>query len=106
MVVAVGNIFRGVAVASKGGDRVTGDHMGMLATIINALALATSRASSISTRSCCRRSPCPRSARASRSAQRSNHLSLGPRGDLRRRHRQSVLYDRFCSCLRAAEMGR
>ena len=37
-----GNIFRGVAVASKGGDRVTGDHMGMLATVINALALATS----------------------------------------------------------------
>ena len=41
-VVGGGNIFRGVAVASKGGDRVTGDHMGMLATVINALALATS----------------------------------------------------------------
>ena len=39
-----GNIFRGVAVASKGGDRVTGDHMGMLATVINALALRTSLA--------------------------------------------------------------
>ena len=37
-----GNIFRGVAVASKGGDRVTGDHMGMLATVINSLALRTS----------------------------------------------------------------
>jgi uridylate kinase len=42
VVVGGGNIFRGVAVASKGGDRVTGDHMGMLATAINALALATS----------------------------------------------------------------
>ncbi|WP_281409580.1 UMP kinase [Martelella sp. HB161492] len=42
LVVGGGNIFRGVAVASKGGDRVTGDHMGMLATVINALALATS----------------------------------------------------------------
>jgi uridylate kinase len=42
VVVGGGNIFRGVAVASKGGDRVTGDHMGMLGTIINALALATS----------------------------------------------------------------
>jgi uridylate kinase len=31
-----------VAVASKGGDRVTGDHMGMLATVINSLALRTS----------------------------------------------------------------
>ncbi len=29
VVVGGGNIFRGVAVASKGGDRVTGDHMGM-----------------------------------------------------------------------------
>jgi uridylate kinase len=42
VVVGGGNIFRGVAVASKGGDRVTGDHMGMLATVITALALATS----------------------------------------------------------------
>ncbi|KTR08526.1 uridylate kinase [Aureimonas ureilytica] len=42
VVIGGGNIFRGVAVASKGGDRVTGDHMGMLATVINALALRTS----------------------------------------------------------------
>ncbi len=34
-----GNIFRGLAIAAKGGDRVTGDHMGMLATVMNALAL-------------------------------------------------------------------
>lgn len=39
IVVGGGNIFRGVAVAAKGGDRVTGDHMGMLATVMNALAL-------------------------------------------------------------------
>ena len=39
VVVGGGNIFRGVAVAAKGGNRVTGDHMGMLATVINALAL-------------------------------------------------------------------
>jgi len=42
VVIGGGNIFRGVAVASKGGDRVTGDHMGMLATAINSLALRTS----------------------------------------------------------------
>ncbi len=42
IVIGGGNIFRGVAVASKGGDRVTGDHMGMLGTVINALALRTS----------------------------------------------------------------
>lgn len=39
VVVGGGNIFRGVAVASKGGDRVTGDHMGMLATVMNGLAM-------------------------------------------------------------------
>ncbi len=42
VVIGGGNIFRGVAVASMGGDRVTGDHMGMLATVINSLALRTS----------------------------------------------------------------
>ena len=39
IVIGGGNIFRGVAGASKGMDRVTGDHMGMLATVINGLAL-------------------------------------------------------------------
>ena len=39
MVVGGGNIFRGVQLAEAGLDRVTGDHMGMLATVINALAL-------------------------------------------------------------------
>jgi uridylate kinase len=34
-----GNFFRGVAAAAKNMDRVTGDHMGMLATVINSLAL-------------------------------------------------------------------
>ena len=39
IVVGGGNIFRGVAEQAKGMDRVTADHMGMLATVINALAL-------------------------------------------------------------------
>jgi uridylate kinase len=39
LVVGGGNFFRGVAAAAKNMDRVTGDHMGMLATVINALAL-------------------------------------------------------------------
>ena len=34
-----GNIFRGISGASNGMDRVQGDHMGMLATVINGLAL-------------------------------------------------------------------
>ncbi|MBI5400213.1 UMP kinase [Candidatus Saganbacteria bacterium] len=39
IVVGGGNIFRGVAGAVKGIDRATGDYMGMLATVINSLAL-------------------------------------------------------------------
>jgi uridylate kinase len=38
MVLGGGNIFRGVAAAAHQMDRVSGDHMGMLATVINALA--------------------------------------------------------------------
>ncbi len=34
-----GNIFRGVSLAAQGADRVSGDHMGMLATIMNAICL-------------------------------------------------------------------
>lgn len=39
VVIGGGNIFRGVAGASNGMDRVQGDYMGMLATVINGLAL-------------------------------------------------------------------
>ncbi|PKG50006.1 MULTISPECIES: UMP kinase [Olleya] len=39
IVIGGGNIFRGVAGAMNGMDRVQGDHMGMLATVINGLAL-------------------------------------------------------------------
>jgi len=39
MVIGGGNIFRGVSGATEGIDRVAGDHMGMLATVINSLAL-------------------------------------------------------------------
>jgi len=39
LVVGGGNFFRGVAAAAQKMDRVTADHMGMLATVINALAL-------------------------------------------------------------------
>ncbi len=39
VVIGGGNIFRGAGLAESGIDRVTGDHMGMLATVINSLAL-------------------------------------------------------------------
>lgn len=41
IVIGGGNIFRGLSGASKGFDRVKGDHMGMLATVINSLALSS-----------------------------------------------------------------
>lgn len=39
VVIGGGNIFRGAGLAQSGIDRVTGDHMGMLATVMNSLAL-------------------------------------------------------------------
>ncbi|MDZ7386655.1 MAG: uridine monophosphate kinase, partial [candidate division KSB1 bacterium] len=39
LVVGGGNIFRGLSASARGMDRVTADYMGMLATVINALAL-------------------------------------------------------------------
>jgi uridylate kinase len=39
VVIGGGNIFRGAGLAESGIDRVTGDHMGMLATVVNSLAL-------------------------------------------------------------------
>jgi uridylate kinase len=39
LVVGGGNIFRGIALAARSMDRVQGDHMGMLATVINSLAM-------------------------------------------------------------------
>src|SRR5207237_4093623 len=42
IVIGGGNIFRGIAASAGGMDRATADYMGMLATIINALALQDS----------------------------------------------------------------
>ena len=39
IVVGGGNIFRGISGAARGMDRATGDYMGMLATVMNALAV-------------------------------------------------------------------
>jgi len=51
LVVGGGNLFRGAELSSAGMDRVTGDHMGMLATVMNALALRDAlERSNISTR--------------------------------------------------------
>ena len=41
LVIGGGNLFRGAELSAAGLDRVTGDHMGMLATVMNALAMQT-----------------------------------------------------------------
>ena len=45
IVIGGGNIFRGISGATKGFDRVKGDQMGMLATVINSLALSSALSS-------------------------------------------------------------
>ena len=65
VVVGGGNIFRGLAGAAKGMDRATADYMGMLATVMNALALPErARAARRRRRASCRPSRCRRCARA------------------------------------------
>lgn len=51
LVIGGGNLFRGASLSAAGLDRVTGDHMGMLATVMNALAMRDAlERSNISTR--------------------------------------------------------
>ena len=70
IVVGAGNIYRGLDGAAAGMDRATGDYMGMLATVLNALTLQDAlekhrRAhAGASRRSTSRRSPSPTSAAA------------------------------------------
>ena len=75
IVIGGGNIFRGLSGASRGFDRVKGDQMGMLATVINSLA---------SHRRTLQPGPRHRIARTGR-----NRHYLGRNG-------KSVLYDRYC----------
>ena len=62
VVVGGGNIFRGLQGAAKGMDRATADYMGMLATVMNALAFQNALEHLKTPARGCRRSRCPRSA--------------------------------------------
>lgn len=95
LVIGGGNIFRGAGLAAGGMDRVTGDQMGMLATVINALAMqdaleklgAKARVmSAIKINDVCEDYIRRRAIR---------HLEKGPPGDLRCRRRQPVLHHRL-----------
>lgn len=63
LVIGGGNIFRGLAGAAKGMDRVSADHMGIMATVMNALAMQGVLENKASTRASFRPSPCRRCAR-------------------------------------------
>ena len=94
IVIGGGNIIRGLAASHRGIDRVTGDHMGMLATVINALALqdASGKAGCHDPGSDRHRDPgCGGAVYPA-----PGHASSGEAtsGDFRGRHRQSVLHDR------------
>jgi uridylate kinase len=60
IVVGAGNIFRGVSGASQGIDRATADYMGMLATVMNSMALQDALRKLSTHSGCFRPSPCRR----------------------------------------------
>jgi uridylate kinase len=93
VVIGGGNIFRGEGLARSGMDRVTGDQMGMLATVINALAMQDALEalglyarvmSAIRINEVCE---------GLHTTTRSAAPGEGPDHDLRRRHRQPLLHD-------------
>ena len=95
VVVGGGNFFRGVAEQAKDMDRVSADHMGMLATVINALALqdALEKQGVLHPRAV--RDRDEPGCRAVHPPPRHAPPGKRPRGDLRRRHRESLFLDRY-----------
>ena len=94
IVVGGGNIYRGLAAQASGMDRATADYMGMLATVLNALALqdALEKVDVHDARAVGDRDL--RGRRALHPPPRDAPPREGPHRDLRRRHRQPVLHDR------------
>ena len=92
VVIGGGNIIRGNTLAAAGVERSTADYMGMLGTVINALAVQSviEQHVGIPTRSC-RRSRCLRCASPTSGAVRCGTWRRACR-DLCRRHRQPVLH--------------
>ena len=94
LVIGGGNIFRGVSAAASGMERASGDYMGMLATVMNALAMqsALERQRRADPRAV--GDPDDHGLRALYPPPRRAPPGEGPGGDLRRRHRQPVLHHR------------
>ena len=94
LVIGGGNIFRGLSGAAVGMERASADYMGMLATVINSLAMQNE----LERRGVSHPRPVGDldavGVRALYPAPRDAPSRKGPGRDLRRRHRQSVLHDR------------
>ena len=89
MVIGGGNIFRGLAGAAKGIDRATADYMGMLATVMNALAMQAALERIGPGQPGPVRHPHEQCLRALYPPPRDSPYGKGPGGDFRRRNRQS-----------------
>ena len=94
VVIGGGNLFRGLAASAKGMDRATADYMGMLATVINALALQDALEHQGVADAGRLRDRDARGRRAVHPPARRAPPRKGPRRRLRRRHRQPLLHDR------------
>ena len=105
VVVGGGNIFRGVSVAAKGMERTTADYMGMLATVMNALAMQSAlEALDVPTRVL---SAIPMDTVCEPYIRRRavRHMEKGRGGDLCSRHRQPLLHDGYGRCIASVRNG-
>ena len=98
VVIGGGNIFRGAGLAESGIDRVTGDNMGMLATVVNSLALQDAlESTSMSMPASCPPSRCMTCVRTTSAAAPPGTWKKAA-SSLCRRHRQPVFYHRHGRC--------
>ena len=101
IVVGGGNIFRGVSGATDGMDRAQADYIGMLATVMNALALQDAFERHASSAACKAPSTCRKCPSLHPPPRHPPH-GEGPRGHPGRRHGQPLLHHRHHAALRAA----
>ena len=94
LVVGGGNIYRGLAAAADGMDRVSGDYMGMLATVLNGLALGHALESKGRPARVMSAIPHAEHLRVVHPRPRSRPFGRRQGADLRRRHRQPVFHHR------------
>ena len=105
LVIGGGNIFRGVSGAAKGMDRAQADYMGMLATVMNALAMQNALERSASPPACSRPSRWPASASPISAAAPMRHMEKGRVVIFAAGTGNPFFTTDTAAALRAAEMG-